>query len=51
MYYRLYLKNYLDSKYICKLGCDVSKEKSLLKDPTIPGFIYDISMPRPDISQ
>jgi hypothetical protein len=38
-----YLKEYLDKNYECKLGCDVTKERSLLKDKTIPGFIYDIS--------
>ncbi len=49
--YMSYLKNYLDRKYICKLGCDVTKERALLKDPTIPGFIYDLTQLRPDISQ
>ena len=49
--YMSYLKNYLDGKYICKLGCDVSKERALLKDPTITGFIYDLTRTRPDISQ
>ncbi len=41
--YMSYLKEYLDKNYECKLGCDVTKERSLLKDKTIPGFIYDIS--------
>lgn len=49
--YMSYLKDYLDSRYVCKLGCDVSKERSLMKDPTIPGFIYDLSAPGSDDSQ
>ena len=49
--YMSYLKNYLDKNYTCKLGCDVTKERALMKDPTIPGFIYDLSQKRADISQ
>ncbi len=42
--YMSYLKEYLDKNYKCELGCDVTKESSLLKDKTIPGFIYELSI-------
>ncbi|MCB1140867.1 MAG: glycosyltransferase family 39 protein [Leptospiraceae bacterium] len=40
-----WLHAYLSENYECKLGCEVTRERSLMRDRTIPGFIYDLSSP------
>ncbi|MDX1960071.1 MAG: glycosyltransferase family 39 protein [Leptospiraceae bacterium] len=37
-----WLKDYLDKNHICKLGCDITPEDVLAKNPKIKGFIYEL---------
>lgn len=37
-----WMKEYMDKNYTCMLGCDVTVEQSIKKDPNIPGFIYKL---------
>ncbi|HMV76486.1 MAG TPA: glycosyltransferase family 39 protein [Leptospiraceae bacterium] len=38
-----WFKQYLDEKYECLLGCNVTPEMVVRKDPSIKGFIYRLS--------
>ncbi len=40
-----WVKEYLDERYKCVLGCDITKEDVFSKSTKIKGYIYDISQP------
>lgn len=37
-----WMKEYMDTHHECVLGCDITKEQSINKDPSIPGYIYKL---------
>ncbi|MCB1180142.1 MAG: glycosyltransferase family 39 protein [Leptospiraceae bacterium] len=40
-----WLKEYLDANYKCHLGCEITKQDVLNKDPKIKGYIYELTSP------
>jgi 4-amino-4-deoxy-L-arabinose transferase-like glycosyltransferase len=41
-----WLYKHLSENYTCVEGCDIDEKRSIVRDKTIPGFIFDLTKPK-----